>query len=350
MARPRSIGGLLLRLAVLYARRRPRWCGALACVLVALVWSRGGGGVSSPHTGELQVGVLRDGFVLAHGEPAERRVVELDVEGSVRRALPWQHRGDHRVVGTSAGAAAGWLEDGKLRLALVEDNDDLGTWGKAARQLCDGVANNDARFAVSWLEADDSVWFVHGPVAAAASATGAGAPVLSRLEVARTHWCGVASAQDNVALFWRSADRLQFAMCSRKRCSALPASFALDRKVPLLGFGCLRNACLIALPHAAGEVRLALLTESSRTRWTRPWKTPSSTISIIGVGDRAFAIGHATDNGAEVVRIDSDGQVTSLWRDPAATTTPALAWSSGRLLIARYRGDTVAHHVISLAR
>lgn len=357
MARPRSIGGLLFRLAALHARRRPGWLVVLACVVVAAVaWPRHGADGSGP--GGLQVGVLRDGFVFTHLGDDGRRVVELDVAGHARRTLMVPQRDDRRVVGTSVGTAIGWQDGQKIRVARVEDGADLGSWGKAARQLCDGVASNDKRFAVGWLESDESVWIVHGPVAETHVAD-AGEPTAGRAlageaavpsnALARTDWCGVASAEDNVALLWRSADRLRFTMCSSKRCSTLSAAFAFDRRLPLLGFGCLRNACLVASRDAAGNARIAFLTQTSRTKWTRPLTTASSSVSIVGVGDHAFALGHATSDGTEVVRVDREGAITPLWRGPISTTAPALAWSSGRLLIARPSGDTILHDIIELA-
>jgi hypothetical protein len=143
---------------------------------------------------------------------------------------------------------------------------------------------------------------------------------------------------------------MAFTMCSKKRCSTLSASFPLDRKLPVLGFGCLRNACLIATRDAAGAARVTLFTQTGRSKWTRPLPTTAESVSIVGVGDRAFAVGFVSDHGIEVSRLDRDGAVTGLWSEAGATTPPVLTWSSGRLLIARHHGDTVIHHVIPLAR
>jgi hypothetical protein len=121
-----------------------------------------------------------------------------------------------------------------IDVVRVEDDRDLETWGKAVRQLCDGVASNDERFAVGWLEADDTVWIVHGPVAAGELAD-TGGLLASSAGLARTDWCGVASAEQNVALLWREADRLVFTMCTKKGCSGLPARFKLERRLPIQG-------------------------------------------------------------------------------------------------------------------
>src|SRR5204863_6528273 len=121
---------------------------------------------------------------------------------------------------------------------------ELGTWGRSVRQICDGVASNATRFAVGWLEADDTVWFVHGPLAAAAEGADGPLPEAGPIRVGpltRNDWCGVASAEDKIALMWRDADRLSLTMCSQKACSNLPVSFKLERRVPVLGVGCLRT-------------------------------------------------------------------------------------------------------------
>ena len=334
---------------MLHARRRPVWALAAACLLcTVLAWPRHHREAPAEGAG-LQLAVLQDGFAVTHPADGGRRVIELDASGRERHATTVRHGDDQRIIGTSAGTAVAWQEGKKLRLVRIEDDRDMGTWGKAVRQLCEGVATNYARFAVGWLESDDAVWIVHGPVAAKADAEALELP-LPAAELARSSWCGIASADQNVALFWRAADRLKFQMCTRRRCSGLIASFRLDPRLPILGFGCVSNACLVAARDEAGNARIALLTETSKSKWTRPLDAPSQTISILGLGDRAFAVGYLTRTGAEVLRLDRDGKATPLWRDPAATSTPALAWSSGRLLIARYRGQALVHETIPLAR
>jgi hypothetical protein len=229
------------------------------------------------------------------------------------------------------------------------------------RRLCDGVASNDARFAVGWLEADDTVWIVHGPLAAgdagaaeARELVAAATPAVPALPaapadvLARTEWCGVASAGDNVALLWRAGDRLSIVMCTKNRCGGLAGTVTLDHRLPILGFGCLRDACLIAARDADGNAGVSYITASGRRRWTRRLPV-SSTASILGFGDRAFAVGYASGAGAEVVRFDPTGAVTPLWRDPASATAPTLAWSSGRLLVAHWHAE-LAYEVIDAPR
>src|SRR5437868_4933144 len=176
MARPRSILGLLFRLLTLHAGRRAPWFAAagvaimvaiVVAIVVALVWPRNAAPPApAAPPGGLQLAVVRDGFVVTHPTDGGRRVIELDREGRERGTLITRHGEDQRVVGTSVGPAVAWEEARKVRFVRVSDDRDLGTWGKSVRQLCDGVASNDARFAVGWLEADDTVWIVHGPLVA----------------------------------------------------------------------------------------------------------------------------------------------------------------------------------------
>ena len=359
MARPRSILGLLFRLLTLHAGRRTVWCAAAgAAIVVALVWPRHGAPPApAAPPGGLQLAVLRDGFAVTHPTDGGRRVIELDREGRERGTLIARHGEDQRVVGTSVGPAVAWQDARKVRFVRLSDDRDLGTWGKSVRQLCDGVASNDARFAVGWLEGDDTVWIVHGPATTAGADDAAGADGTGALEVAaapgermRSDWCGVASADQNVALFWRNADKLHFGMCTKRRCSGLFASYKLDHRLPILGFGCLGNACLVAWRDDAGKARIALLSEMGRSRWNKLLDATGDRVSIIGVGGDALAVGYAGAAGAEVVRFDRKGTATALWRDAAATGAPSLTWSSGRLLIARYHGTELAYETIALAR
>jgi hypothetical protein len=343
----RSIPGLVFPLAM-HVERAP-WCAtALALVLGGLVWSRPALDRSpAPGGRALQVAVLKDGFALTYTGDAGRRVVELDAQGQRRREIALDMQDELRLVGTGAGSVVGWQRGAKVLLASVDAIADVDTWGKSVRQLCDGVATNGMRFGIGWLEGDDGVWVVHGPLDGTAAGAGEGAPMRIATGMARNDWCGVASAERNIALMWRSGDRMAITMCSKKACSNLPASFTLDRRLPVLGAGCVRNLCLLATRDEAGRARVSLLATTGRIRWNQPLAA-SGAVSIVGVGDRGFAVGFAGPEGAAVIKLDRDGKATPLWRDPAAGA-PALAWSGGRLAIARFRGDELMYDTIALA-
>jgi hypothetical protein len=349
--------GLLFRLLTLYAPRNALWYAVAGlAVVLALAWPRSDPPGPAARPSGLQLAVQRDGFLVSYPTDGGRRVIDVDRDGRERGTMITRRGEDQRIVGTSTGPAVAWEEARKLRFVRIADDRDLGTWGKTVRQLCDGVGSNDQRFAVGWLEGDDTVWIVHGPTATeggAATDGEAGAlELVAPGELVRNDWCGVASAEKNVALFWRSADKLHFGMCTKRRCSGLFATYKLDHRLPILGFGCLSNACLVAWRDDGNHARIALLSEMGRSRWNKVLDTAGDQVSIVGVGvgDGALAVGYLGPAGAAVDRFDRNGTVTALWRDAAATGAPTLSWSSGRLLIARYQGTALAYETIALAR
>lgn len=306
---------------------------------------------------EVQLAVLSDGFALSQPSASGYRVTELERDGRDRRALPPRELAELRVVGTSSGTAGGWRIGNRLVLRRLADDADGGTWGKSVRQLCDGVGSNDARFAIGWLEADGAVWIVHGPTVRnaggpdAAELLASPASTPEQAQHAQPSWCGIASAEQNVAMLWRTGDQLHILMCNKKRCGSLPGKIKLDRRRPILGFGCLRTACLIATRDEAGQPRVTYITDAGRSKWSLPIHPASEVVSIVGYSDGAFAVGYATPgSGPEVVRIDTAGKSSLLWRDEAAHGAPAVAWSAGQLLIAHRHGDRIVNEVIPVAR
>lgn len=267
----------------------------LVVVLVsAWCWWRGDDAAPTPEA--VHAAVLRDGFAL-HSEGQPHRVREISRKGPQRTEHVVEHDGDIRVVGTRSGATAGWLESKKVRIVALKNKREVGVWGKSARMLCDGVASNDERFGIGWLEADGQIWFVHGPTTVESQATdyqtieelAMDEPVLAT-QADPKNWCGIASAEGNIALFWRDRDRLFINTCTKKKCSPLPATVSFARDDVLLGFGCLRNACLLAARPTNGKPRLAYITESGSTKWTKPLAATELSVSIVGVGGRGFAV------------------------------------------------------------
>jgi hypothetical protein len=217
-------------------------------------------------------------------------------------------------------------------------------FGKSARMLCEGAATNDERFAVGWLEGDEGVWFVHGETRDRRTDEGAelefDEPVSIETTADRKNWCGIASAGDLIALFWRDRDRMFIGTCTRKKCG-MAAALAFDRSETLLGFGCLRNACLIAARDKAGKARLQYVTESGATKWKLPLETSLLEVSVIGAGADTFAVGYVTGDATHVIRVDRKGGITRLWQGATAKHAPALAWSRDQLLVAS-AGDGAA--------
>jgi hypothetical protein len=297
------------------------------------LWWGGEDPASAPVPDDIHAAVLRDGFAL-HAEGQPHRVREISRKGPQRTEHVIDRDGDIRVVGTRAGAAAGWLDSKKVRLVSLKNKRELGVFGKSARMLCDGVASNDERFAIGWLEADGVIWFVHGPTGEtqAIETNEVDEPVLAARADPK-NWCGIASAEGNIALFWRERDRMYINTCTKKQCSGLPAAVAFPRDDVLLGVGCLRKACLLAVREKSGTSRLTYVTESGSAKWTKPLATNELSVSIVGVGDRSFAVGYVGSEGAEVLRIDAKGAAARVWQGAASGGVPALAWSRDQLLV-----------------
>lgn len=294
--------------------------------------------------GELQGAVDGEGFLVAQATGNARRVWAVDRAGAQRHLADIVREGDMRIVGTTAGPTVGYQDGKRMRLRRIADDQDLGMWGTNVRGLCDGLASNDQRFAVGWLEGDGGVWMVHGPTTKrtrdlAASTTEMGA--LDAGVTAQPSWCGVASAGDKVALFFRDRDRLLFQLCTAKRCGGLAASTPLPRTSVVLGMGCVRNACLIAHRDQRGTSSVTYVTESGSAKWTKPIVTDATTVSVVGVGANAFAVGFSNREGGHVLRFDRKGNSTQPWRGSVGSGVPALAWSAGHLLVAHYTNDTV---------
>lgn len=113
--------------------------------------------------GELQSAVTGDGFLVAQQVAKGRNVLAVGRDGTHHHLAEVAREGDVRVDGTTAGPTAGYQDGRRVRLTRIADGEDLGMWGTKPRRLCDGVASNDQRFAVGWLEDDGRVWIVHGP-------------------------------------------------------------------------------------------------------------------------------------------------------------------------------------------
>jgi len=312
-----------------------RWLLALAVMGICVWWWRGDSSSRDGDDHELQAAVLADGFALFDGH----RVIELDRKGQQRKQHGFAREDEVRVVGSPSGPLAGFIESKKVRLVRVASGQGGQVFGKSVRLMCDGAATNDERFAIAWLEADDVLWFVHGDTRTKRTdAQAVAAEPIAATTVARKNWCGVASALDQIALFWRDGNRLFIQTCTRKKCSGLPATVKFDSRDTLLGFGCVRDACLLASRDREGRARLQYVTESGSTKWM--WNLPIDKleVAVIGAGENAFAVGYSTDRATQVLRVERNRTITTVWTGPAAAHAPALAWSRDQLLVGHHGG------------
>lgn len=280
-----------------------------------------------------QAAVLADGFAVRDGE----RVYELERDGTRRATHGVRADRPLRVFGTTAGAAAGWVRNGQFQLIDLKTGELAGAWGTAARHLCQGIATNDQRFAVGWMEDDGQLWWLHGPTGS--STVSVLPPVANHIASAdEPGFCAIASAEDRVAVLWRDRNWLRINWCSSRSCSPLPASTKLDPKISIIAEGCLRNACLLETRHD-GTDELMYVTESGAVKWREQPIVPDTSpgdVTIVGIADSAFAIALPST----VLRVDRTGTFTTLWSGNDAAT-PAIAWSRGKLLVSHSHGETV---------
>jgi hypothetical protein len=311
---------------------RTRLVLALGLVAAVLYHCRAS---APPRERAVQAAVLTDGFVVKLGS----RVLELEPTGQLRREHAFDEPGDVRIAGTRVGPIAGYVSGSKVELALIPDG-ATETWGKRVRKLCDGVASNDANFAFGWLESDESVWIVFGPVAGAAD------EAIEAEALRGRDWCGVASAGNNIDLFWRDRDKLQWQVCQpRKGCGGIPMRYDLQKGSPVLGIGCLEDACLIASQDRTGTPQIAYVTNRSKVAWTTR-VAATSNIAIAATAN-GFAVGYTSKDGAVITRYDRKGTATPVWTG-ATDGPPALAWSKGHLLASAVRDAGLLNMTFSL--
>ena len=314
-------------------------------VVLAVVgawWWRRNGDARPPVQQPVMAAVTPGGFAALVGPRDVHdswRVVEVTRGGETEGQRALRVDGEVRLVGTSQGPAVGWLDGGRLKLATLDEDgrpENVTTWGKRARQLCEGAASNAQRFGIGWLEADGRVWFVHGPLGRLASA-----PEATEVATAGT-WCGIASAQHNVVLLWREGARLVMNFCGAKSCANV-INVPLDRGDALLGFGCVGDSCLFAARDKRGVAKLVRVTTKGRAiARTVDDAAADTAISVVGAGSRAFAIAYvASDKRTTIRRVGVDGDFTQVYHLEPADFAPAIAWAADKLVVVltRYRAD-----------
>jgi len=297
-------------------------------------------------TNILHTAVLRDGFAALEYE-GDRHVVEVDANGTFRNRRAVPVRGEARVFGTRQGVAVGWLDNKKVKLALVTGDGKLGeasVWGRDAQMMCEGTASNDLRFGVGWLEKDGRVWFVHGPTAAAMEVVSLPHPGVV------AEWCGITSAGDQIALLFREGSKIYMNMCSKKECSGLVAPLPLDPRHQLLAIGCSKDSCMLAFRDQQSNTHVGQMGVTGKKWWSKQLTeaVSSTEVSIAAIGKKSMAVGFVAKEGATVLRVDNKkGLMERLWADPSSTEVPSVAWAKDRLFVAIPEGDGVRHEVLA---
>lgn len=370
MARPRSLFGLLAYLVALHVRRRP---ALLAMVLVPLVATAVVSRERTPPPAAavppLQTAVLRDGFAVMESA-GDRHVVELDRNGTRRRRSAIPTVTDTRAVGMSIGAGVVYVQNKKVHVAKIEGDGKLGRsqgFGTSVRQLCDGVASNDHRWAVGWLEErDERFWFVHGPTprktpeAESSSADVQALPMTLDAvatpdagATARIGWCAIASANDYVALIYRVEAKTFVNMCSQKECSGLQTRAPIDPRDEVLDVACQKDGCVMALRTRENVTHLIAFNLRGKSVWTKKlgYATKDSRVRLSPAGDRAYLVSLMTEEGPVVERmLSKNGIIGRTWQGAQGLSAPAITWSKDHAMLAYWDGDALGTDVFAMPR
>jgi hypothetical protein len=313
----------------------------VAAVVVGAWWWRSHHGAEQVRPVS-QAAVTEEGFAVIDGS-SPRRIVELDRNGHRRAALRVHAPADARVIGLPNGRGVVWRDGKQIAIARVDDDGELdrqSRFGNKVQTVCEQTATNDAQFGVAWTESDGAVWFVHGP-------TQASAAELEASSVA-PEYCGIASAGEKIALMWRRGARTVLTMCGRK-CPAYPRAVAIDKEHELLGFGCTKDACVIAA-RDAGTTYVAWVKANGKLVWKKPLPSAcaDTRVEIVGLGAR-IAIAYSMGPEPIVSIASADGTLVPVWQATAdPNSVPNLAWSDNRLLIAARRDGELATAILKL--
>lgn len=365
MARPRSLVGLLAYLVALHVRRRPAlFAIVLVPLAVVVLLSRGRTSdqaeVTTKATPRLQAAVLKDGFAVMEAV-GDRHVVELDRDGTRRRRSAIPTVTDTRTVGLSVGAGVVWTQSKKIHVAKIEGDGKLGrsqVFGSSVREMCYGLASNDHRWAVGWLEErDDRFWFVHGPTSKTAAAEDELAIQATTMTMpattSRPGWCAVASANDYVALVYRLDAKTFVNMCSKKECAGMQTRAPIDPRDEVLDLACQKDGCLIALRTREGAAHLVAFNLRGKTTWTKklPYATRDTTVRLSAAGDRAYLMSLMTEEGPVVERmLSKNGSIGRTWHGARGLSAPAITWSRDHAMLAYWDGDALGTEVFAMPR
>jgi len=332
------------------------------CVFAGLWWRWHAS--SPPAPSHPQAAVLADGFAAID---SSNRVVEFDPGGARRRELTIRGVANPRLVGFGSGLGVVWRDGRQVAAADVDANGNPGKparFGRNVQMMCKGTASNARRFAVGWTEPDGAVWIVFGPTSSSSSSpsspSSSSSPSASWLpglgtggelgggleatvvddgqasggELARPTFCAVASADRKIGLLWGEGNKISMALCD-KTCPSIPTSVRLEKGRELLGFGCIRDACVIAARNGH-TLEATWVNLRGKPQWTKPLRdaTPDSQVELVGTGTQ-IAVAYATAGEPVVVAASPSGGLAPIWQG-TADDVPSIQWADGRLVIARH--------------
>ncbi len=319
---------------------------------------------SPPAPSRPQAAVLADGFAAID---SANRVIELDPDGARRSELTIHGVANPRLVGFASGLGVVWRDGKRVAAAGVDAGGNPGKpmhFGRNVQMMCKGTASNAHRFAVGWTEPDGAVWIVFGPTSSSSrssaswlfglggrddfgdgfEAVAADGGQAAGGELARPTFCAVASADQKVGLLWGEGNKVSMALCD-KRCPSLPTTVGLEKGRELLGFGCIRDACVIAARNGH-TLEATWVNLRGKPQWTKPLRdaVPDSQVELVGTGTQV-AIAYATAGEPVVVAASRSGAFAPIWQG-AADEVPSIQWSDGRLVIARHVGGELVGSVV----
>ncbi len=363
MARPRSLLGLLAYLVALHVRRRPALLAIVVVPLVTLVLLSRGRTTDSAEVmtkgPPLQAAVLRDGFAVLEAA-GDRHLVELDRDGKRRKRSAIPTVTETRAIGMSIGAGVVWLQSKKMHVAKIEKDGTLGrsqTFGTSVRNVCYGVASNDHRWAVGWLEErDEKFWFVHGPTQQGTADVGAietSAIALDADIAARMTWCAITSANDYVALTFRIEAKTYIYMCSKKECGGVQTRAPIDPRDEIMDIACQKDGCVMAMRARDGAASLVAFNLRGKTTWTKKlgYATRDTRVQLAAAGDRAYLASFMTEEGPVVERmLSKSGTGGRTWHGAPGLSEAAITWSRDYAMLAYWDGGALGTDVFAMPR
>ncbi len=328
---------------------RMRWVVVFVAVGIWWWWPSSRTAVHRPMP---QAAVLSNGFAATDG--AGRRILTYDPEGTQRAQVSVTLPAGTRVVGLGNGLGVVYRDGKRIVAAAVDDDGAIvgaTRFGKNVQQVCAQTASNDHRFGVAWTEADGAVWFVYGPTRPADAQRVELPAAIAGGEtgdaVAQPSYCAIAAAGDKTALLWRTGDRAYLVRCGKK-CDGLATPIGIDSRRVLLGFGCLRDACVVVTRAPDRSIDATWVASGGKLAWTQPLPGAcgDTEVSIAGMKD-TIAIAYSTGPEPAVVEATQAGKLTPIWRTAAdPNAAPSVVWSNSKLFVVHQRAGELATAIV----
>ncbi len=314
--------------------------------------------VRAPADGAPALTVLGDGFALVHPDRGAHVVTRLARDGRAVAPSRVDDLGDDiRVLGVWGQPLLLWTdEDHRPWLTVVDERGrrkDLPAGDAEVVAACDGAAaSSESRSVGGWL-LREGWWVLYGPVEAPPRDEPAPG-------VATRAWCRTGARPDHNVVLHHSGRTLRlYEFRDGSRDGGLPRVIRHEiASRPAVGFGCAHEACFLATRGDGGALDVSLIDPRGKVAWTRRIDVAhdGGEVAITGAGKDRVVVAYGQRDGGErravAAALGRDGQARAVWRGPGGPAdvapAPAVAWSRGRLAIARRAGREVAVDVVDL--